>query len=191
MVNINRLTSCIERIAIILIVSGFMLLVTSSFATASFAATDQADLSVGMKTLPLLTNKITGSAVLAIVYNPANPISKEEATSIKAILDNGFAAPGDLKLTGIYVPVGELGKISGSKIAILTSGLDVDYNAIGATAAKNGVLTMSTDLNCVRANKCVLGIVSKPHVEIYYSPEAANASRISFEQTFTMLVKQI
>lgn len=37
-------------------------------------------------------------------------------------------------------------------------------------------------------NDCVIGTVSKPHVEIYYSQEAAH---ISFEPAFLMLVKQI
>jgi len=159
-------------------------------AASAFAATDQADLAVGMKTLPLLTNKITGTASLAIIYDPANPASKEEANGIKAVLDSGFEAP-DLKLTGVLVPVGDLGKMAGSRIAILTGGLSAHYDAINNAAISNSVLTMSTDLDCVRANKCVLGLVSKPHVEIYYSKAAADAAKISFGQVFAMLVKQI
>ena len=161
------------------------------FVTSSFAATDQADLAVGMKTLPLLANKITGTATLAIIFDPNNAASKEEAAGIKAILDSGFEAPGDLKITGVLVPVSDLDKMMGSKIAILTSGLSAHYGAITKVATNNGVLTMSTDLGCVKANQCVLGIVSKPHVEIYYSKTAADAAKISFGQVFAMLVKQI
>ena len=161
------------------------------FATSAVAATDQADLSVGMKTLPLLTNKITGTASLAIIYDPANSASQQEAAGIRAILDGGFKAPGDLKLTGMLVPVGDLGKMAGSRIAILTSGLSAHYSAISNTAAANSILTMSTDLSCVQTNKCVLGLVSKPHVEIYYSKAAAAAAKISFGQVFAMLVKEI
>lgn len=161
------------------------------FAAPVFATTDQTDLSVGMKTLPLLTTKITGTASLAILFDPANAASKEEANGIKAILDGGFEAPGDLKLTGVLVPVSDLGKIAGSKIAILTDGLHAYYGAISAVAATNSVLTMSTDLGCVQANQCILGIVSRPHVEIYYSKTAAAAAKISFGQVFTMLAKQI
>jgi len=155
------------------------------------AATDQADLSVGMKTLPLLTTKITGVATLAIVYDPDNPTSKEEADGIKAVLDSGFEAPGDLKLIGALVPVGNLGKMARSRIAILTGGLSAYYDAISAAAENNSILTMSTDLNCVKSNKCVLGIASKPRVEIYFSKAAADAAKISFAEAFTMLVKLI
>lgn len=50
---------------------------------------------------------------------------------------------------------------------------------------------MSTDLGCVKANKCILGLVSKPSVDIYYSKSAADAAKITFSPAFTMLVKQI
>lgn len=157
----------------------------------AFAETDKSDLSVGMKTLPLLTDKITGNASLAIIYDPSNPASQREAGNVKAILDSGFEAPGDLKLRGVLVPVGDLGKLSGSRVAILTGGLRGYYDAISRAASSRSILTMSTDMACVQAGKCVLGIASKPHVEIYYSKEAADNAKISFGQVFTLLVKQI
>jgi hypothetical protein len=156
-----------------------------------FAVTDKADLLVGVKTLPLLNSKIMGTATLAILFDPANPSSQQEALSIKTILEGKFETPGDLKLLGILVPTNDLNKMAGSRIAILTNGLSAHYTAISNAAASSGILTMSTDLGCVRANKCVLGIVSKPHVEIYYSRAAASSAKVSFGQVFTMLVKQI
>jgi hypothetical protein len=174
-----------------LVAACIIMLAASAFAGPASAITDKADLSVGMKTLPLLTNKIIGTARLAIIFDPANTASKEEADGIKAILDEGFEAPGDLKLTGVLLPVDDLEKMAGSKIAILTDGLSRHYNAISNVAAKNEVLTMSTDLGCVQTNKCVLGIVSKPHVKIYYSKTAADTANVRFGQVFTMLVKQI
>src|SRR5262249_34961014 len=65
------------------------------FAYPCSAETNQKDLVVGMKTLPLLVNKIVGSATVAIVFDPANPASRSEANSIKAVFDSGFEAPGD------------------------------------------------------------------------------------------------
>jgi len=160
-------------------------------AAPVLATTDQVDLSVGMKTLPLLTNKIQGSATVAIVFDPSEPASKEEALGIKGILEGEFTAPGDLKLSGLLVPVNELGKMAGSKIAVLTSGLNAHYDAIGSAAATGDVLTMSTDLGCVEANKCVLGIVSKPHVQIYFSQSAADSLHLGFSSAFLMLVHKI
>jgi hypothetical protein len=161
------------------------------FSGPAFSATTSVDLLVGAKTLPLLNDPMTGTASLAIIFDPASTASVSEANEIKSILGNGFEVPGDLKLVGALVSVEDLGKLSAARIAILTTGLGSHFNAIGAAAARNRVLTMSTDLGCVEAERCVLGIKSQPHVEIYFSKTAADAAQITFGQVFTMLVKQI
>ncbi|MGB9152941.1 MAG: hypothetical protein WCD70_07620, partial [Alphaproteobacteria bacterium] len=150
------------------------------------------DLSVALKTLPLLTNKIASPASVAIIYDPASPESKSDADGIKSIIDGGIAAPGDLKLKAQLMSVGDLSGLSGTPIAFLAHGLPTsDYNAVSAAASAAGVLTICTDINCVKANKCVLGVASKPQVEVYYSPAAAEAAKISFAAAFTMLAKQV
>lgn len=160
-------------------------------ATPGHAATTQVDVSVAIKTLPLLTSKLPNSVQVAILFDPSSPASKMEADGIKAILNEGQLETRGVKFTGILVPVNDLGKMVGSRIAFLTGGLAAHYDAIHDTAANNNILTISTDLACVRANKCVLGIMSQPSVEIYYSKTAADTTKIVFGPAFTMLVKQI
>lgn len=155
-------------------------------------ATDKLDLSVALKTLPLLTNKIASPATVAIIYDPANAESKSDAEEIKSIIDSGIEAPGDIKMKSQMTGTNELSKLAGSQIAFLAHGLPAaDYNEVSAAASAAGVLTICTDINCVKANKCVLGVASKPQVEVYYSPVAAEAARISFVSAFTMLAKQM
>ena len=155
-------------------------------------ATDQLDLSVALKTLPLLTNKMTSPAVVAIIYDPASSESKADADRIKFLIDGGLEAPGNIKLATQLTSVSELSGLSRARIAILAQGLPAtDYSAIGSAASLAKVLTICTDINCVKANKCVLGVISKPQVEVYYSPVAAEAANISFASAFTMLAKQV
>lgn len=155
-------------------------------------ATDQLDVSVGLKTLPLLTNKITGQATMAIVFDPANAASKADADAVKALLDAGIDAPGGVKLTGQLVGVGELAKLSAAKIVVVAAGVGKgSYDAIATAVAAAGALSISTDLDCAKAGKCVLGIVSKPNVEIYFSKAAADAAHVGFAPAFTMLAKPI
>src|SRR5882672_9101398 len=155
-------------------------------------ATDQLDLSVALKTFPLLTNKIISPAVVAIIYDPANVESKADAQAIKSMIDSGLEAPGGVKLTAQLISIAELSKLSGAKIAFLAHGLHaVDYSTVSAAASSANVLTICTDLDCVKTNKCVLGVVSRPQVEVYYSPVAADAAKISFASAFTMLAKQV
>jgi hypothetical protein len=159
---------------------------------ASAMATDQLDVSVGLKTLPLLTPKITGPATVAIVFDPSNAESKADADAIKAVIDGGLEAPGGVKLVALMVAVGEIGKVSGAKIAILTRGAGKSaFDGLATAATAAGVLSMSTDLDCVKASKCVLGIQSKPSVDIYFSKAAADAAKLVFSPAFAMLAKQI
>lgn len=168
------------------------ILLFSLLATHPVWATNQLDLSVALKTLPLLTNKIASPAVVAIIYNPASPESKVDAEAIKSIIDSGLEAPGNIKLTARMTSTSELSGLSGAKIAFLAHGLSLaDYSVVSTAASSVGVLTICTDIECVKTNKCVLGVVSKPQVEVYYSPTAAEAAKISFASAFTMLAKQV
>lgn len=171
------------------IVASFLISIVP-FMSAS-ADTDKADLSVAMKVLPLLDETLPEAAGLAVVFNPGDDASKQEAEKIKTILGEGIQVPGGLKLTSILVPANDLSKITNNKIVVLTSGLSAYYNAISNAVAGRNVLTLSTDLECVKKHECILGIVSKPHVEIYYSKEAAEKAKIRFGQVFALLVKEI
>ena len=172
---------------------GFMGVLVSGIVTSHPVwATDALDLSVALKTLPLLTNKITSPATVAIIYNPAHSESKADAEAIKAIIDNGLEAPGNVKLIAQLTSTSELSKLSSAKIAFVAHRTpSSDYAAVASAAATAGVLTICTDLECVKINKCVLGVVSKPQVEVYYSPSAAEAAKINFSAAFTMLAKQV
>ena len=50
---------------------------------------------------------------------------------------------------------------------------------------------MTSDLDCVKANRCILGIVSRPNVEIYLSKSAAEAAKVGFSQAFIMIAERV
>lgn len=152
-------------------------------------ATDELDLSVGLKTLPLLINKISGATKLAIIFDPKIPDSKAEADQIKAVIDGGLEAPGGVQLSALLVSTENLSKLNNIKIGIVTKGACTD--AVSAAASANSVLTMTSDLDCVRANRCILGVVSRPSVEIYFSKSAADAAKVEFSLSFIMVVKRV
>jgi hypothetical protein len=151
-------------------------------------ATDLLDLKVGLKTLPLLTEKMSGSVPMAVVYGPGNAASKAEAETIVTAVGSGLDAPGGVTVTAIAVPVADLAKHGDAKLVFITTGLGGDWGTIqqGAPSA----LTLSTDLDCVKADKCIIGVVSQPSVSIYYSKAAADAGKIGFSDAFSMLAKK-
>jgi hypothetical protein len=153
-------------------------------------ATDALDVSVGLKTLPLLTTRINGQINMAIVFDAAKPESRSDAEAIKAAVDAGLDVPGGARLVPMIVPLNELPKLKGANLIFLAKGVGPEaFVSVSQSAAASGILSMSTDVTCVWANKCVLGIVSRPTVEIYYSRAAAAASHLGFSAAFVMLAK--
>lgn len=162
------------------------------FLNAHARAADAADLSVAVKTFPLLTTPIGNPANAAIVYSAGNPESKADAESIKAILDGGLQVPGGIRLVTQLVASNELSKLSSVKLAFIAHHTVAgDYSLISGAANSNNVLTICTNIEYVKSNKCVLGVTSKPSVDVYYSPAAAEAAKIHFSSAFTMLTKQV
>jgi len=127
---------------------------------------------------------------MAIVYDPANAVSRTDAESIKKIVDSGIKIQGGGKLDAILVSVSELGKLSRAKIAFLTPGLSAHYTAINRATSAASIITITTDIECVRVAKCIIGVSTQPNLTIYYSKEAADNAKIEFSQAFSMLVKQ-
>ncbi len=162
-------------------------------AGASVArATDQFDISTGLKTIYLLKEKIPMPVTVGVVYDAANEQSQNDAIVVKDNIDKSVGVPGGMTAVAKLVKNSDLTSLTGVKVIFVTQGLSTEMlletNHAAATA---GILSISTDLTCAASNKCVLGIVSKPRVEIYYSTVAAEASHIGFVPAFIMLAKPV
>src|ERR1700733_1802916 len=119
-----------------------MSILAGSAAGSSAMAMDKADLMVGMKILPLLRNKITGNLKIAILFDPSLASSKSEAEEIKTIIDGGLDMPDEISTTAVMVPTDQMEKMTGSKIAIVTSNLKTDYTKISSATIANNILTI-------------------------------------------------
>ena len=154
--------------------------------------TDRIEIGLALKSLPLLTQKITGSAVMAVVYNADSPGSKADAVSIKKIMDDGYPVPGGVKLTAQLVSTADLAALSGAKIAFVAGGLgDKDFQALSLAVRGSGILTVSADQACVQSGGCIIAVAARPVVTITYNRAAAENAGVSFAPAFIMLAKQV
>jgi hypothetical protein len=153
-------------------------------------ATEKIDILSGLNTLPLLINKINGDTTIAIVFDSTDSPSRADAFRIKAMIDAGMQVPGGGRLSAMMVSVNDLGKLSRAQIAFITPGLEAHFTDISTATSAASILTITTDIECVRAAKCIVGISTKPSLTIYYSKPAADSAKIEFSQAFSMLVKQ-
>lgn len=156
-------------------------------ATAGDAATSQKDIAVLARVLAFMEPGLTGVVPAVIFYESGDPASEADARFIRAAIANSGLK--NAQLTARLVSSREVGAIAGAKVVFLAAGTS-NQAAIFAASAKQGAITISTDMNCVRAGRCVVGVRSTPKVEIVVGRSAREASRVRFSQAFLMLVRE-
>jgi hypothetical protein len=83
----------------------------------------------------------------------------------------------------------EVGALGGAEVLFVTRG--VNYAAVGAEARARRVITIGSDIACVRSGACVIGISTDPTVEIIVNHTAAAAVGASFKAAFRMMIQEI
>ena len=120
----------------------------------------------------------------AIVFDPENKVSSQEAERLAELLD---AAPQSDKgkLEPLLIPLTNLNQsLKHIQVLYLTHGLKPFYTVISERAALYGLLTLSTDPSCVRANGCVLSIQTESGIDILINEKIMKRNRIDFEAAF-------
>ncbi len=130
----------------------------------------------------------SGVTTAAIIFDPASGASMSEAAQIEKALAEGLVV-GSARLVPKRVSIASLANLRGVRVAFVTRGLHAHYTEIGA--ASRGLLTITTDRDCVVAGKCVVGVSSGAQTEIIVSRTALRAAGIRFGAMFAMLAKEI
>lgn len=162
--------------------------VSAALGLAMPLAAADLNLPVATRVISFLQPAPGGVIPAAIVYEPGNAASEAEAASIERA-GPLIAGKGTLRLK--RVAVGALGGLAGMRVAFVTAGLRDQQTQIGAVAARQSILTITSDLSCVQAAHCAVAISSSPRVQITVSRAAAKAANIQFGSAFLMLVKEI
>jgi hypothetical protein len=156
--------------------------------SAGVAATDK-DVQVATRTIGFIEPALTGVVGTAIVYDKNNAASRAEAEQIRAAL----AAVGTVKAATLkpqLLDVESLDGLASSKIAFVTSGLAGQQATIFKETSRRGIVTISTDMSCVNAGRCVVGVASSPKVQIVVSRAARAATNAKFGAAFMMLITE-
>jgi hypothetical protein len=126
---------------------------------------------------------------LAVIYDSRNKESLDDARNIMSWLS---AAPGGAKtsLLPVLLDAHTLDEVRNVRVAFVASATETDYGAITDFARKNGVLTISSELSCVRAGICIVGVTSAPRVEVILNRQLSQASGVEFTEAFRMMVTE-
>lgn len=149
------------------------------------------DVQVVAKTLGFTNPPLSGSIKVAIVFDPALPQSQKDADDLKGILGAGLAA-GAATLVPTMVPVAQLdASLDGVGVVFITGGMSSHYDRIFTSAKGKKLLSVSNDVACVQAGRCIMGVKSDPKVEIIVNKTAADASSVGFAPAFRMMISEI
>ncbi len=146
------------------------------------AVTSTRDLQVIARAVGFVSGLPRGVIDVAVVDGPG-------ADALIAAMGRGISA-GGVTLNPRRVSVDELGA-SAVRVIIVPRGQDASHAAIAAAAAELHAVTISTDTECVRSGRCVVGVSTSPRVEIVVSRAAATAAGVSFTQAFLVMIREI
>jgi hypothetical protein len=146
------------------------------------------DLGVAGRALSFLENGPHGSVEIGVVFDPSKPSSVAEKNALMGVLGSGYSA-GALTLTGKPIELSGIGGASGLGALYVTTG--VNYAAVGAAAKAKKLITISSDLACVKAGECVMSVSTDPKVAIIVNHAAAEAVGATFKAAFRMMIQEV
>jgi hypothetical protein len=160
---------------------------TAACAVPADAQSPGRNMAVAARALGFLEPRLSGPTPVAIVYDAGDSASEADAREIARGL--AAAAPSGVSFQTQLVPASGLGAIGRARVVFLASGVS-SQAAVFAVASKAHAVTVSFDLGCVNAGRCVIGVRTAPKVEILVSRAARQSSGVAFSQAFLMLVTE-
>jgi ABC-type uncharacterized transport system substrate-binding protein len=159
-------------------------LVVAAPAAAEVTATD---LQVAARALTFMEQPLRGVVRVGIVYSPGSARSAEQAQSLRALLGSGMRV-GSVDLRPVLVPAAELAAAN-LDLLFVTEYLSPADTRL--TAAVKNLPCVTTDLEQVRNGTCLMGVRSRPKVEIIVNRATAEASGVRFATVFRVMITEI
>lgn len=160
------------------------------FCSPARADVTTADVQVAARALSFVSNPLKGTVRVGIVYAAGNPKSVQQAQGLRSLLGSGLRV-GNLELRPVLVKSTD---VAGANVDLffLTEFMTVDEtpNLLG-DRARRPILCVTTDLAQVRSGACVMGVQSRPKVEVFVNQASAKANHVSFSTVFRVMITEL
>lgn len=128
-----------------------------------------------------------GGGTVAVVYDPDDPVSRQDAAAIVAEIGSGLAVAG-VTLSARAVPPEAL---AGGRYTLVLAAAGAGGQALGLAIRAAHVLCVTADLAAVQAGTCTMAVTTDLRVQIVLNHAAAAASGVSFAAAFRMMIHEI
>jgi hypothetical protein len=168
-----------------------MIVALAFFATVASEAIAQitaTDLQVAARALIFVERPLSGEVRVGIVYAAGNSRSVQQAEALRGLLGDGLRA-GNLVLEPVLVKSEDVAAAD-VDLFFLTEQAGADGHVAKASVAKQ-VPCVTTDIEQVRSGACLMGVRSRPKVEILVNREVASTSGVTFATVFRVMITEI
>jgi ABC-type uncharacterized transport system substrate-binding protein len=165
-----------------------ILAITLSAMPASAEIT-QNDMLVAGRAIGFINNLPRGAVRIGIVYDPGIAQSSQQAAELNALMRNGLRI-GSLTLIPVMVSIGNFDG-NGVALYFLTEGVGAAATKVGRASRDRKISCVTFDLNQVRNGTCVIGVQSRPRIEVTVNRAAAQASGTILSAVFRMMITEI
>jgi hypothetical protein len=179
-------TSPARRGAVRLLLAAFFLVAAICGQSVLAAEFTSKDIQIAVRTLRFLIDPPTAKSPIAVLFDPTN---RERAAAAQMMYAALVKEVGDEKAVRI-VPITALEKLDGVGSVLLTDGLEAHYSQIFAATSERRIVSISTDPECIKQNLCVMSLTTEPRVRIVLSRAATEASRLTFQSAFRLMVSE-
>jgi hypothetical protein len=160
------------------------------FCVPARAEVTAADVQVAARALSFVSNPLKGPVRVGIVYAAGNPKSVQQAQSLRSMLGNGLRV-GNLELRPVLVKSTD---VAGTDVDLffLTEFMTVEETPrrLG-NRTRQSILCVTTDIAQVRRGACVMGVRSRPKVEVFVNQASATANDVSFSTVFRVMITEL
>jgi ABC-type uncharacterized transport system substrate-binding protein len=152
------------------------------------AEVTRTDLQAAARALSFMERPLTGTVRVGILYAPDSPRSVQQAQDLERLLAAGMQV-GRIELRPALVKIGEAATAN-VDMYFLTEFVDPAAAHLARTASANRPC-VTTDIDHVESGSCLMGVRSRPRMEIVVNREAAKSSGITFATVFRVMITEI
>lgn len=176
----RNLTENLVHITFTIIVLAFCLMVASKGAHAEVT---QKDFQTIIRTIGFLQNAPASNSVFAIIYNPEDKGSAQDARELSKMIRDA-----NKSLIPRLVPVSDTSQIKDSQFVFVTNGLQSYHSKLAPALRDYKTLSFTLDRSCIEDKCCAIYINSRNKVEIVINKAATEAAGAEFKPVFLMMV---
>jgi hypothetical protein len=164
-----------------------LFLVAGSPALADWTKTD---VQVAARALSFVADPLSGTVRVGIIYASDSPRSLRQAQSLRNMLADGLRI-GTVELRPVLV---DSTKAANADVDLffLTEFIPADGTPdLLGDATGRPILCVTTDIAQVRTGSCVMGVQSRPRVEVFVNRAAASANGVTFSTVFRVMITEL